>query len=217
MEKRTPTERDRKPRFSDDADFSAFEPTRRPRRNRSPFEEFPRPCDLLRKRRFRLQTSADRRDGKTTQENIARLRQNLYFNESSRKKTDAETFSNFALPRRDAANVRAFCRRPFVPSVGRVPLKRRRALIPIAFPTSLSLSGRTFTTRFFSARRRTFRVRRRFVFEKSRSERNDFVDRQPLADKAFILRRFSFRRGVASDLSFKIVPNLDTTFIGLIE
>lgn len=101
MEKRTPTERDRKPRFSDDADFSAFEPTRRPRRNRSPFEEFPRPCDLLRKRRFRLQTSADRRDGKTTQENIARLRQNLYFNESSRKKTGGGPFLlRFAATRR---------------------------------------------------------------------------------------------------------------------
>lgn len=136
-------------------------------------------------------------------------------NQAAKKPAAGPSYS--VLPRRDAANVRAFCRRPFVPSVGRVPLKRRRALIPIAFPTSLSLSGRTFTTRFFSARRRTFRVRRRFVFEKSRSERNDFVDRQPLADKAFILRRFSFRRGVASDLSFKIVPNLDTTFIGLIE
>ncbi|MBQ7030193.1 MAG: hypothetical protein IJN32_08095 [Thermoguttaceae bacterium] len=40
----------------------------------SPFEETPRPCDVLRKRRSRWQTAADRRDGKTTQENITRLR-----------------------------------------------------------------------------------------------------------------------------------------------
>lgn len=74
MEKRTPTERDRKPRYPDDADFSAFEPTRRP------------DGTVRRSKNFRvlatsfesvvpvLQTAADRRDDKTTQENLTRLR-----------------------------------------------------------------------------------------------------------------------------------------------
>jgi hypothetical protein len=121
------------------------------------------------------------------------------------------------LPRRDAANVRAFYRRPFVPSVGRVSLKRRRALIPIAFPTSLSLSERTLRTRFFPARVQRFPFDAPSFLKKSRSERNDFERRNPLPIKRLSVNAVQFRRGVASDLSFKIVPNLDTTFIGLIE
>jgi len=39
----------------------------------------------------------------------------------------------------------------------------------------------------------------------------------PLPTKRLSFNAFPFRRGVASDLSFKIVPNLDTTFIGLTE
>jgi hypothetical protein len=80
----------------------------------------------------------------------------------------------------------------------------------------LSFSERTLKTRF-SPRSPNVSRPTTLSLKKSRSERNDFDNRQPLAAKAFILQRVFIRRGVASDLSFKIVPNLDTTFIGLIE
>jgi hypothetical protein len=79
------------------------------------------------------------------------------------------------------------------------------------------LCGTNRFERGFFARVERFSSDDAAFLKKSRSERNDSNRRQHLADKAFIYQRVFIRRGVASDLSFKIVPNLDTTFIGLIE
>ena len=118
---------------------------------------------------------------------------------------------------RDAASVWAFCRRPFVPSVGRVSLNRLTRAYPNRFPDFLVFAGTNVKIAFLLRARPTSCVRRALFLKESRSERNDFSNRQPLVGKAFILQRDSFQRGVANDLNFKIVPNLDTTFIGLIE
>ncbi len=89
------------------------------------------------------------------------------------------------------------------------------------FPNRLSdflvFIGTNVANAFFLRSRRTFSVRRNVVFEKSRSERNNFERRNLLPTNLLSINAVKFRRGVASDLSFKIVPNLDTTFIGLIE
>ncbi len=190
MEKRTPIERDRKSRFSDDADFSALEPTRRldgtVRRSKK-FRVLAIFFQSVVPVAYRRRPS---RRSKQRKKTLSVFAKTPILTKQAAKKPAPKRFLTplCATRRRERSGVLSSTVRPR--RWARLVETPTRAY-PNRFPDFLVSLGTNLNNAFFHRSRRTFRVRRRFIFEKTRSERNDFDDRQPLAEKAFILQRFS--------------------------